>query len=111
MPRKKQEKGGVSFEELVEKIEGFVRELETGELGIEDAIARYEEGVGAIMACRKILDEAEKKIEMLVAGRDGGYKAEPFNPGAAAVPKDGESPPRKGGKAEGKKDEVEGLLF
>ena len=111
MARKKQEKGSVSFEELVRKIEGFVRELETGELGIEDAIARYEEGVGAIMACRKILDEAEKKIEMLVAGRDGNYRAEPYSPGAGAAPPDGEPPPRKGGKAEGKKDEVEGLPF
>lgn len=69
-----------SFEEQVERVEKIVEELETGELGLDQAVAKYEEGVKALRECQKVLAQAEKRIEVLTRlDEDGRPVTEPFD--------------------------------
>jgi len=59
----------VSFEESLGLLEAVVHDLEEGGLGLEEALARYEEGVRHLRRCYRALRHAERKIELL-AGID-----------------------------------------
>jgi exodeoxyribonuclease VII small subunit len=67
-----------SFEESLKKLETIVDQLEKGEMSLEDSLKLFEEGVGLSAACKKELDAAEGKVQMLIKQRDGSLKAEPF---------------------------------
>lgn len=67
-----------SFEESLKKLETIVDQLEKGDLPLEESLKLFEEGVGLSAACKKELDEAEGKVQMLIRQRDGSLKAEPF---------------------------------
>jgi exodeoxyribonuclease VII small subunit len=54
-----------SFEESLVQLEKIVAELESGKLGLSDAIARYEEGVKHLKGCQRLLEMANRKIELL----------------------------------------------
>jgi exodeoxyribonuclease VII small subunit len=69
-----------SFEESLKKLETIVDQLEKGDLSLEDSIKLFEEGVGLSAVCKKELEEAEGKVQMLVKQRDGSLKTEPFPP-------------------------------
>ncbi|MEA4891803.1 MAG: exodeoxyribonuclease VII small subunit [Peptococcaceae bacterium] len=60
------EKSG-SFEENLARLETLVRQLERGELGLEESLARYQEGVGLIRQCQKSLDRAAEQMKILTA--------------------------------------------
>ncbi len=64
----------LDFEESMKRLETVVDELESGELSLEDSIARYEEGVKLSRRLTQTLDAAEKRIERLV---EAGDDAEP----------------------------------
>lgn len=67
-----------SFEESLTKLEEIVARLERGDLSLEDSVRLFEEGTRLSADCRKQLDEAEGKVELLVKQRDGSMKREPF---------------------------------
>jgi exodeoxyribonuclease VII small subunit len=67
-----------SFEESLRKLESIVDRLEKGDLALEESLKLFEEGVGLSAACKKELDEAEGKVQILVKQRDGSLKTEPF---------------------------------
>ena len=67
-----------SFEESLTKLEEIVAQLERGDLSLEDSVKLFEEGTRLSADCRKQLEEAEGKVEMLVKQRDGAMKREPF---------------------------------
>lgn len=67
-----------SFEESLKKLETIVDQLEKGDLSLEDSIKLFEEGVGLSAACKKELDEAEGKVQILMKQRDGSFKTAPF---------------------------------
>jgi exodeoxyribonuclease VII small subunit len=67
-----------SFEESLTKLEEIVARLERGDLSLEDSVNLFEEGTRLSADCRKQLEEAEGKVEMLVKQRDGSMKREPF---------------------------------
>lgn len=69
------------FEDLLEKAEGIVAELEKGDLGLADAIARYQEGLTALKKCYERLKEVEGKVQILKCGEDGNVTLEPFQSG------------------------------
>lgn len=69
-----------SFEESLKKLESIVDKLEKGDLSLEESLKLFEEGVGLSTACKKELEEAEGKVEMLIKRRDGSFKTEPFPP-------------------------------
>lgn len=70
----------VSFEEALKELEGIVKKLESGEAKLEEALGLFERGVKLSRYCSQKLEEAEKKIEMLVKDSRGEYQAVPFEP-------------------------------
>lgn len=65
------------FEQSLERLETVVGELEHAELPLERSLQLFEEGMALVEECRKQLDAAESKVEMLVR-RAGTVVAEPF---------------------------------
>lgn len=73
-------KGLPSFEEALEELEGIVSDLEEGELGLADAMGRYEQGVKHLRRCYGLLESAQRKIEQLTkVTEDGTAITEPFD--------------------------------
>lgn len=66
-----------NFEEQIEKLEEIVKELEKGDLNLDDSVAKFEEGIKISKECNKILESAEKKITILV-NQDGEMQEENF---------------------------------
>ncbi len=84
MPRAKADAGDgddekVDFEESMDRLEKIVAELESGELSLEDSIARYEEGMKLQRRLTEVLNQAEKRIERLVE-KGGAPTTEPMQP-------------------------------
>ena len=75
----------VRFEKAMERLEKIVEDLETGNLSLDEALKKYEEGIKLSRICRERLSQAEKKIEILTRSADGSLKKEPFDPEAAAA--------------------------
>ena len=67
-----------SFESSLEELEQIVRHLEAGDLPLDRSLELFEQGVRLSRECQKRLDEAERKVEILLRGSDGVYKAAPF---------------------------------
>ena len=67
-----------SFEGCLERLEKIVKELENGNLPLERALELFEEGMNLSENCRRQLESAEGRIEMLVRKADGRVVAEPF---------------------------------
>ncbi|MFH0986352.1 MAG: exodeoxyribonuclease VII small subunit [Candidatus Omnitrophota bacterium] len=72
------------FEKALEDLEKIVEAMESGELTLDQALKKYEEGVGLVRACQSKLTETEKKIEVLTKSLDGSLKKEAFDPDATA---------------------------
>ena len=68
-----------TFEAGLQELESIVKEMETGELPLERAIALFEQGMKLSEACRKQLEEAETRVEILTR-RAGEIQAQPFKP-------------------------------
>jgi exodeoxyribonuclease VII small subunit len=69
----------VDFEKALRELEGLVETLERGELGLEDSLKLFEQGIGLTRRCQSALTEAEQKIEQLL-GADEHASIEPFEP-------------------------------
>ena len=67
-----------TFEGAVEQLELIVKELETGDLPLEKAIKKFEEGVRLSKFCSKKLDETEKRITVLLENEKGDLVEEPY---------------------------------
>lgn len=65
----------LKFEEALEELEGIARNLEQGELSLEDSITQFEKAMQYARLCHEKLGEAEKKIEILQSGADGSVTA------------------------------------
>jgi exodeoxyribonuclease VII small subunit len=65
------------FEDCLQRLEKIVEELEKGEVPLEKSLTLFEEGMQLSAACRKELDEAEGKVEILLK-QSGKLQAEPF---------------------------------
>ena len=57
----------IPYEQLIEQLEGIVDQIEAGELGLEESIKGYEQGVELVKRARSILDRAEQRITELNA--------------------------------------------
>lgn len=68
-----------TFEHSLTELEAIVHDLEEGQLGLAEALARYEQGVKHLKHCYQLLQQAERKIELLTGVTDGGTPiTEPF---------------------------------
>jgi exodeoxyribonuclease VII small subunit len=68
------------FEDYLRQVEEAVKSLEGGKLQLEESIEKYETGIKALRQCYTILDQAEKKIQLLVKEKDGSLTAKDFEP-------------------------------
>lgn len=59
------------FEEALKKLEDIVREMESGDLTLEESLKSFEEGIRLSRFCAKKLDEAERRIEVLLKNEEG----------------------------------------
>lgn len=66
-----------NFEESMKKLERIVTELENGKLNLDESVTKFEEGMKIAKQCNNILEEAEKKITILLE-KDGELKEENF---------------------------------
>ena len=78
------------FEDALDKLEKIVSKLEDGEIPLEESLKLFEEGMRVSRLCNQKLEEAEKKVEILMKGKDGMMKAQPFAPskGSGKAPSD-----------------------
>ncbi len=67
-----------TFEENLKELEDIATSLESGNLGLDEAIKEFEKGIKLSKECSNKLDEAEKKINILVQGENGELKEENF---------------------------------
>ena len=75
----REEKPLASFEAGLDELEKVVKELEKGDLPLERSLALFEKGIGLSEACRKQLQEAETRVEILLKKNDK-LQPEPFPP-------------------------------
>lgn len=61
----------ITFEQALERLEALAEEIERGEIGLEESIAKYEEGVKLVQRCRSMLADAELRIQQLEPKPDG----------------------------------------
>ncbi len=56
-----------NFEKALEELEEIVSRLDSGELGLEQMLEEFERGIKLVRSCQKFLEQAQKKVEMLIA--------------------------------------------
>lgn len=72
-----------SFDDRLARLEAIVAELEKGEIALEPAIARYQEGVELLKSCRGLLESFRKRVEVLSADAEGSVEPYAADPDAA----------------------------
>ncbi len=64
-----------SFEESLQELEAVVRLLERGDAPLEEALQAFERGVALSRRCQSLLDQAEQRVQVLIADERGGFQA------------------------------------
>ncbi len=116
----------VDFEESLLRLEAIVHDLEEGQIGLTDAMTRYESGVKLLRNCYGMLQRAERRIELLTGvDQDGAAQGEAFDDEASlelaqqekprksrrrAATKAKKSPPRKPPESPGTMDDNPSLF-
>ncbi len=77
MTRKKSDQ----FEDALKRLQELVEKLEKGDLPLEEAMECFSEGIRTAQFCHKKLEEAEKKVQMLLQDQQGGWASAPFEAG------------------------------
>lgn len=73
----------MDFEKKLNRLEEIVQKMEKGDLGLEDSLKLFEEGVKLSRECQTQLTSAESKVQQLVSFDSQGQPVtQPFNPGA-----------------------------
>lgn len=73
------------FEQALKRLEEIVAELEKGELALERSMELFEEGIKLSRSCGDKLEEAERKVEVLVKDSEGALKKEPLDQGGGRI--------------------------
>jgi exodeoxyribonuclease VII small subunit len=66
-----------SFEDALQELEQILAEIESGEIGLEQSLLKYERGNFLIQHCRGVLNTAEKQMEILSKAEDGSAGVQP----------------------------------
>ena len=74
----KEEKEKLNFEDTMQELEAIVKELENGELNLDDSIKKFEYGMELSKNASKYLEEAEKKITILTENAEGKLEEHQF---------------------------------
>lgn len=74
----------IRFEDAMHKLESLVEQIESGQVGVEDSIAKYEEAMALQAHCQRILDQAEQRIKKIQLDAAGGMTESPHEDAADA---------------------------
>lgn len=69
----------IKFEEALKKLEKIVQELEKGDLSLDEALKKYQEGIELSRSCSQRLESARKKIELLTRNKKGEFELKPLD--------------------------------
>jgi len=69
----------IKFEESLKKLEKIVEDLEKGDLSLDEALKKYQEGIELSRLCAQRLDNAKKKIDVLAKNKKGEFELKPFD--------------------------------
>ena len=64
----------IKFEEALKKLEKIVEDLEKGELSLDEALKKYQEGIELSRLCSQRLESAKKKIDILAKNKKGEFE-------------------------------------
>ena len=84
MSKKKSEQ----FEESLKRLQVIVEKLERGDLPLETAMESFTEGIQLVQLCHQKLEEAEKKVQLLVKDQQGAFTTTSFEPGTRETAED-----------------------
>lgn len=73
-------KKNMTYEQAFAKLEERTKDLESGELTLDESLKAFEEAVALIRYCGEKLEDAKKQMTVLVEGLDGEMVEMPFNP-------------------------------
>ena len=68
----------LTFENAMKRLEGIVEQLERGDLGLDEALKKFQEGIKLSKFCSNKLDETERKVSILLKDEEGNIREEPF---------------------------------
>jgi exodeoxyribonuclease VII small subunit len=71
----------IKFEEALKKLEKIVEDLEKGDLSLDEALKKYQEGIELSRNCAQKLESAKKKVELLGKNKKGEFELKPLNEG------------------------------
>ncbi len=69
----------IKFEEAIKKLEKIVEDLEKGDLSLDEALKKYQEGIELSRQCSNRLESAKKKIDILVKNKKGEFELKPLD--------------------------------
>ncbi len=69
----------MKFEESLKKLEKIVEDLEKGDLSLDEALKKYQEGIELSRLCSQRLESAKKKIDILVKNKKGEFELKPLD--------------------------------
>ncbi len=78
MGRARKGSKGPGFEEAIARLERIVKDLEDGDLPLEESLRLFEEGIRLTRMCAARLDEAQRRIDLMTKGEQGDLKLVPF---------------------------------
>jgi exodeoxyribonuclease VII small subunit len=67
------------FEDSMKRLEEIVQDLEKGDVSLEEALKAFEEGMNLVGICSTKLEEAERKVQILIKEADGRITRKPFD--------------------------------
>ena len=68
----------IGFEESIQELEEIVEQLEKGDASLNDSLKLFENGIKLSKSCQKMLDNAEKKVSILMADGEGNMEKQDF---------------------------------
>ena len=69
----------IKFEDALKKLEKIVEDLEKGDLSLDEALKKYQEGIELSRSCSSRLENAKKKIDVLVKNKKGEFEFKPLD--------------------------------
>jgi len=72
----------VKFEDALKGLEDIVERLEKGDLSLDETLSEYENGIKLYKQCVALLENAEKKIQIMVKDENGVLRTKDFEMGS-----------------------------
>jgi len=69
----------IKFEDALKKLEKIVEDLEKGDLSLDEALKKYQEGIELSRMCAQRLENTKKKIDILVKNKKGEFELKPLD--------------------------------